>query len=129
MVCLLVTVFLTFVGGLITGLVIAAPLTTPAVFGFLYSQIPIAKLATVETFLEGGLLIYFIFTSIFTRKKFIKNICIIAVIFLTGIAFYISFRSKIVWTQDIPVLGDLYSAIFHFFSGILKKINVFFTGN
>lgn len=128
MVCMFITMIFTYLGGIITGLVIAAPLTIPVVFGFLYSQIPIAKLATVETFLEGGLLIYFILTNIFRRKKLIKNICIIAVIFLTGIAFYISFRSKIVWTQDIPVLGDLYSAIFHFFSGILKKINVFFMG-
>lgn len=128
MVCMFITMIFTYLGGIITGLVIVAPLTIPVVFGFLYSQIPIAKLATVETFLEGGLLIYFILTNIFRRKKFIKNICIIAVIFLTGIAFYISFRSKTVWTQDIPVLGDLYSAIFHFFSGILKKINVFFMG-
>ena len=128
MVCLFITMLFTFSGGIITGLVFSSLLTTPVVFGFLYSQIPIAKLATVETFLEGGLLIYFILTNIFRRKKFIKNICIIAVIFLTGMAFYISFRSKIVWTQDIPVLGDLYSAIFHFFSGILKKINVFFMG-
>lgn len=128
MICMFFTLVFTILGGVLLGLLFFSVVTLPVVFSFFYSQIPIAQLATIETFIEIGLLIYLILTKIFRRNKFFKVLGIILIIFLAGIAIYISFRYKIIWTNDIPVLGDLYTGIYSLFSGILDKLAKFFTG-
>lgn len=128
MICMFFTLFFTIAGGWILGFFFLSGVTIPIVFSFFYYHIPIAELATIETFIEIGLLIYLILIKVFRRNKFFKVLGIILIIFLAGIAIYISFRYKIIWAKDIPVLGDLYTGIYGLFSGILDKLLKFFTG-
>lgn len=126
MICIFLAIVFSLLGGLVLGYIIAALLTIPVVFSFFFNYIPLAKIATIETFIEIGLIIYLILKKIFKRNKFFKVLGIIVIIFLTAMAIYISFRFKIIWTKDVPILGDLYANIYHFFSGMIDKILDFF---
>lgn len=129
MICMFFTLVFTILGGWLLGFFFLSVVTIPVVFSFFCSQIPIAELATIETFIEIGLLIYLILTKVFRRNNFFKVLGIILIIFLAGIAIYISVSySGMIWLNDVPVLGDLYKVAFNFFSGILDKLSKFFTG-
>lgn len=130
MICMFFTLVFTILGGLFLGLLIVFPLVTiPLVFEFFHSQLPIAELATIETFIEIGLLLYLILTKIFDENTFVKVLAIIITIFLAGIAIYISVSySGMILLNNVPVLGNLYEVVFNFFSGILDKVSHFFTG-
>lgn len=128
MFCTLLTLVFSVLGGLVTGCVVAAMLTIPAAFSFFYSQLPLAKFATIETFVEIGLILYLILTRLFRRNRGIKVFAIIIIILLSALAIFISFRSKLILTYDFPIFGNMYKNIFQFFSGIFKTISDFFTG-
>lgn len=129
MICIFLVLIFSLLVGLVLGYVIAAMTTIPIVFSFFYNHIPIVQLATIETFIEIGLIFYLILSMIFKRNKHIKIFKIIIPVFLAAIAIYISFRYKIVWTNDIPLFGNLYATLFKFFSRILESLLRFFTGN
>lgn len=129
MICIFFTLFFTLISGLFLVFFIFGLPLIPLVFSFFYNHIPIAELATIETFIEIGLLLYLILTKIFDENTFVKVLAIIITIFLAGIAIYISVSySGMIWLNNVPVLGNLYEAVFDFFSGILDKLSHFFTG-
>ena len=128
MFCILLTLVFSVLGGIVIGYVVAAMSTIPAVFSFFYSQLPLAKFATIETFIEIGLILYLILTRLFRRNRGIKIFAIIIIILLSALAIFISFRSKLILTYDFPIFGNMYKNIFQFFSGIFRTISDFFTG-
>lgn len=130
MICIILTLIFSVLGGLIIGFVIAAMTTIPVVFSFFNNHIPIAKIATIETFFEAGLIIYFLLNWILRKRSIGKIIGILTIIFLVCISVYISFNSRFVMftADDIPVLGDVYIIIYKFFSNVMNKISVFFIG-
>lgn len=129
MICMFFTLFFTLMSGLFLVFFIFGLPIIPVAFSFFYNHIPVAELATIETFIEIGLLIYLILKKVFRRNNFFKVLGISLIIFLAGIAIYISVSySGMIWLNDVPVLGDLYKVVFNFFSGILDKLSKFFTG-
>lgn len=130
MICIFLTLILTIFASVIVGLVVFTIGAIPGVFSFFYYSIPIAKLATIETFIEIGIILYFILTRIFRRNKVIKIVSILVIIVLAVISIYLSFRfkGKIIFNSDIPIIGNIYDTIYHFFDNNLEKFNNFLHG-
>lgn len=133
MICILLSIIATVVGSFVTGFILLFFLMVEPVAIFIYTQIPIAKLATIETFLELGLLIYFILTKLFGKRRRNRNfVSFIGILFILALvipAMYYSFSNPFsLLTNDIPVFGDFYTMIYNFFSNIVNHLEAFFLG-
>lgn len=133
MICIFLSVIATALISFAVGLLFFAFLMIQPVAGFVFTQIPIAKLATVETFLEIGLLIYLLLTKLFGQRRRNRNIVsfigLLVIMALVIIAMYYSFSSPVLLlTSDIPVVSDLYMVIFKFFDNVVGHIEGFFLG-
>lgn len=129
MICIFLGLVLTIIGGILVGYVLAAGLTTPVVFNYIFIHLPMTKLATIETFIEMGLIINFIIRRSCRRNSFMRVVGILIVIGLGIASSYISFSNPFAFmTTDIPIISDLYYPIWKFFINIVDKLETFFLG-
>lgn len=124
MICMLSALAFAFVGGLAWGLIVFAGFTIPLTFSIVLS-LPIAKFATIETFIEIGLIIKLILTKIF-ESNFLNEtlgeiLGIIIVVLFGAASIYISFNSNGYLFDVFP-----YSNIYNFFSVIIEHVADFF---
>lgn len=133
MICIFLGLITTLIAALFIGFIVAFGLTLGPVFSFIFLHIPLVKLATIETFLEIGLLINFILTKLFGQRrrnrKFISFIGIVIILTLVILSMYYSFSNPFaLLTNDIPIFDDLYTMIFKFFTNIVNHLKNFFLG-
>lgn len=133
MICILLSIIATVVGSFATGFILLFFLMVEPVAIFIYTQIPIAKLATVETFLEIGLLINLLLIKMFGQRRRTRNIVsligLVIIFALVIPALHFSFSNPFSFlTNDIPIYGDLYRTILKFFINITNHIKEFFLG-
>mgnify|MGYP003498963250 FL=1 len=133
MICIFLGLITTLIAALFIGFIVAFGLTVGPVFSFIFLHIPLVKLATIETFLEIGLLINFILTKLFGQRrrnrKFISFIGIVIILTLVILSMYYSFSNPFaLLTNDIPIFDDLYTMIFKFFTNIVNHLKNFFIG-
>lgn len=133
MICILLSIIATVVGSFATGFIWLFFLMVEPVAIFIYTQIPIAKLATVETFLEMGLLINLLLIKMFGQRRRTRNIVsligLVIIFALVIPALHLSFSNPFSFlTNDIPIYGDLYRTILKFFINITNHIKEFFIG-
>lgn len=133
MICLLFALLLSLIGAVFLGFFFLAFAMLPATISFFCTYLPLAKLATIETFLEIGLFIYLILTKIFRRNTFIKILGILVTVFLTGAAIYMSFNRNgglaiLTFNKPLSVLAKVYFHVRHFFLDIIHNLTGFFNG-
>ena len=133
MICIFLGLITTLIAALFIGFIVAFGLTVGPVFSFIFLHIPLVKLATIETFLEIGLLINFILIKLFGQRrrnrKFISFIGIVIILTLVILSMYYSFSNPFaLLTNDIPIFDDLYTMIFKFFTNIVNHLKNFFIG-
>ena len=133
MICFFLGLVTTIIIALLIGFIFAFGFTLGPVFSFIFLHIPLAKLATIETFLELGLLIYFILTKLFGKRRRNRNfVSFIGILFILALvipSMYYSFSNPFsLLTNDIPVFGDFYTMVYNFFSNIVNHLAAFFLG-
>lgn len=133
MICFLVGIFLTYSFSVFLGIIIFTPAMIQVFGYFFFIFIPLAKLATIETFLEIGLLINFILIKLFGQRirnrNFVSFIGILIILALVIPAMYYSFSNPFaLLTNDIPVFDYLYKMVYNFFTNIVNHLKNFFLG-
>lgn len=132
MICIFLGLVATNLLALFLGLVFAFIFMVQPVFSFIFLHIPLTKLATVETFLELGLLIYFILTKLFGKRRNRNFVSFIGILFILALvipAIYYSFINPFsLSTNNIPIFGDFYRMVYKFFSNIVNHLETFFLG-
>ena len=129
MICIFLSIIFTIFICFCIGLIIFAFVLIEPVANIIYIGIPLAKLATIETFLELGLLIHFVLNKIFEYSRKVKIIGIIIILVLVISSIYHSFSSPLtLMFHKIPILSDLYYFVYDFFSNIVNHIKEFFLG-
>ena len=117
MICIFIGLFFTFLISLLFGFIILTPYVMQGLFSILFIGIPMDNIATIETFIEIGLIINALLWRFFKYNTFIKILGVLLVIALGVLGYLLGFTDF-----DLPIMENLYYHIWRFFHNIINKI-------